>query len=264
MHLGELHVFPVKSLRGLHPKRWTLNSKGLAFDRHYMLIDNNGRFVTQRQIARLALVDTALTETGICVAMQGEVPLTLKEPNNDAERIDVTVWHDTLPALHVSNEADDWFSEHFGQPLRLVSFADDVRRSVDPNFADSNDQTGFSDGFPLLLIGDGSLADLSERCGQQLDMIRFRPNLVAYDCPAFAEDGWQRIRIGTIEFRVVKPCSRCIIPTIDPKTGERGKQPMQALLEYRRRADKRVYFGQNLIHDDLGELAVGMPIEVLA
>ena len=116
--------------------------------------------------------------------------------------------------------------------------------------------------FPFLLISQASLDDLNGRLGEPVPMLRFRPNLVVEGCEAFAEDGWRRIRIGDIEFRVAKPCSRCVIPTIDPATGLRGQEPLRTLMGYRRR-DNKVYFGQNLIHDGVGHLSIGMPVEVL-
>mgnify|MGYP001828911861 CR=1 FL=1 len=135
-------------------------------------------------------------------------------------------------------------------------------RRVDPAFSRATDQVGFADGFPFLLISQASLDDLNRRLAQPVAMLRFRPNLVVAGCEAFAEDGWRRIRVGELEFRVAKPCSRCIIPTIDPSTGQRGVEPLRTLNSYRRRGNK-VYFGQNLVHESAGRLAVGMPVEVL-
>ena len=122
----------------------------------------------------------------------------------------------------------------------------------------------FADGFPLLLISQASLDDLSARVGRPLEMLRFRPNLVVQGSAAFAEDSWKRIRIGALEFEVVKGCSRCVLTTIDPQTGERSadREPLTTLKTYRER-DGEVYFGQNLLPRGIGELQVGMPVEVL-
>jgi uncharacterized protein YcbX len=144
-----------------------------------------------------------------------------------------------------------------------VHFPDDSRRAVDPDYAAPADQVGFADGFPFLLISQASLDDLNARLDQPVPMLRFRPNLVVSGCGPYAEDGWKRIRIGDIEFRVAKPCSRCIIPTIDFATGERAREPLQTLMTYRKR-DNKVYFGQNLLHDAGGRLEVGTQVEVLA
>jgi uncharacterized protein YcbX len=131
-------------------------------------------------------------------------------------------------------------------------------------YGHEDDQVAFADGFPLLLIGEASLQDLVQKVGRPLEMLRFRPNLVIEGGAAFAEDGWKRIRIGDVEFRVVKPCSRCILTTIDPQTGERSadREPLATLQKYRAQADGAM-FGQNLVNDSNGQLEVGMPVEIL-
>ena len=174
----------------------------------------------------------------------------------------VVVWRDKVNAIPVGGDADAWLSEFLAIDCRLVVFPYDARRAVDPDYAAATDQVGFADGFPFLLISQASLDDLNARLAQPVPMLRFRPNLVVEGCAAYAEDGWRRIRIGELEFRVAKPCSRCIIPTIDPATAQRSAEPLRTLMSYRRR-DNRIYFGQNLIHDGTGRLAVGMPVEVL-
>jgi len=175
----------------------------------------------------------------------------------------VRVWDDRVSAERVSAEADAWLSQFIEQACRLVHMPDTARRAVDPDYAAADDQVGFADGFPFLLISQASLDDLNARLDQPLPMLRFRPNLVISGCAPYAEDNWRRIRIGALEFRVAKPCSRCVIPTIDYATGEHGREPLQTLMTYRRR-DNKIYFGQNLIHDASGRLERGMPVEVLA
>ena len=145
---------------------------------------------------------------------------------------------------------------------RLVYLPDDQVRQVDPKYANPGEQVGFADGFPFLLISQASLDDLNARLDNPVPMQRFRPNLVVDGCSAYAEDAWRRIRIGDIEFRVAKPCSRCIIPTIDPLTATRADEPLRTLMGYRR-WDNNVWFGQNLLHDTPGVLAEGMQVEVL-
>jgi uncharacterized protein YcbX len=175
----------------------------------------------------------------------------------------VVVWGDSVQAAAVGERADAWLSGFLGLACRLVYFPPDTVRAVDPDYARASDQIGFADGFPFLLISQASLDDLNGRLDEAVPMLRFRPNLVVAGCSAYAEDDWRRIRIGEIEFRFAKPCSRCIIPTIDPASGLRGREPLRTLMGYRQR-DNKVYFGQNLIHDGVGQLALGMPIEVLA
>ena len=140
----------------------------------------------------------------------------------------------------------------------------DRARTTQAGYGKDDDQVAFADGFPLLLIGQASLEDLSHKVGRPLEMLRFRPNLVIEGAEAFAEDNWKRIRIGEVEFRVVKPCSRCILTTIDPQTGVRSddREPFATLQKYRAR-EEGAMFGQNLVNDGNGQLEVGMPVTVL-
>ncbi len=260
--LSEIWQHPVKSLRGLPLQRAELEAKGLAGDRRWMLVDGNGRFITQREQSRLSLVDALPQDGALAFAAPGMPPLTTASPPEGGERLAVTIWRDPCEAVAPSAEADHWFSDYLGQACRLVYLPDDSLRPVDPDYARPGEQVGFADGFPLLLISQGSLDDLNSRLETPLPMRRFRPNLVVSGCEPHAEDGWRRIRIGETTFRVVKPCSRCIIPTIDPATGERSPEPLRTLAGYRRR-DNRIYFGQNLVHEGNGILEVGMAVELL-
>lgn len=257
-----LYRYPVKSLRGQGFARLAVGVRGFVGDREWMVVDASGRFLTQRQQPRMCLVDTELDADGnLWLRAEGMPPISPRADING--RRQVTVWSDDVIGEGVDAATDDWLSEFLGTPCRLVRFPDDTVRPVDPAFASTTDQVGFADGFPFLLISEASLNDLNARLEQAVEMIRFRPNLVVSGCEPFEEDSWQRIRIGPVEFRVAKPCSRCIVPTIDPATGARAREPLATLMTYRRR-DNKVYFGQNLVHDNPGLLERGMRVEVLA
>jgi uncharacterized protein YcbX len=174
----------------------------------------------------------------------------------------VQVWGDNCLAQSAGAKAAAWLSQFLGLDCRLFFMPESTRREVDPTYAAPTDQVGFADGFPFLLISEASLADLNQRLEQPLPMARFRPNLVVSGCEPYAEDSWKRIRIGELTFRVAKPCSRCVIPTINPETAEKSVEPLRTLNSYRREGNK-VYFGQNLLHDGIGELKAGMLVEVL-
>lgn len=260
--LGGLYRYPVKSLRGESCGRLNLGPRGPLHDREWMVVDGEGRFLTQRQLPRMALIDTELTDESLVLRAPGmpelEVPRTAS-----GERLPVQVWSDRCEAEAVGPEADAWLSEFLQTDCRLVHFPEHAVRQVDPAYARPGEQVGFADGFPLLLISEGSLALLNRKLPEAVEMRRFRPNLVVTGCEPHAEDRWRRIRIGDIELRVVKPCSRCPIPGIDPETGERRGRVLETLMTYRRGEDNKIYFGQNLLHDAEGELAVGMPVEIL-
>ena len=261
LSLTALYRYPVKSLAGQALQAMSVDRRGPELDRHWMLVDPQGRFLTQRQYPRMTLIATRFGTDGTLRLQAPGMP-ELEVAASSRDRLEVRVWGDTLSAARVGDGADDWLRAFLGVPCHLVEHPGDVRRPVDPAFARPEDQVGLADGFPFLLISQASLNDFNGRLQTPLSMIRFRPNLVVAGCEPYAEDGWRRIRIGDMAFRVAKPCSRCMIPTIDPDTGERGREPMQTLLSYRRR-DNKVYFGQNLIHDGLGRLHLGMTVEVV-
>lgn len=260
--LSSLYFYPVKSLRGIGLERAPVDNRGIHFDRHWMVVDDKGDFITQRQFPNMALIHTALTPSGLRLSAPGMADLdVLFEPEAPVQQT-VQVWGDRCMALSAGPGAAAWLSDFLGLDCRLVFMPESTRRPVDPDYAESSDQVGFADGFPFLLISEASLADLNGRLDQALPMIRFRPNLVVAGCEPYAEDQWRRIRIGEVTFRVSKPCSRCVIPTINPDTAEKSVEPLRTLNRYRRDGNK-VYFGQNLLHDGTGELRAGMPVEVL-
>jgi len=259
--LTQICRYPVKSLAGACHDRLAVGPRGPEGDRHWMVVDAEGRFLTQRQLPQMSQLQAELNAAGLRLRDSAGNSLNVAT-SAQGESLTVQVWRDRVVALAPDPAADAWLSERLGQPCRLVCQPDDGVRPVDPDYAQSGDQVDFADGFPFLLISQASLDDLNQRLDSPVDMRRFRPNLVVDGCEPYEEDRWRRIRIGEMSFRVVKPCSRCPIPTIDPDTGERGAEPLRTLMGYRRR-DNKVYFGQNLIHDGSGELATGMAVEVL-
>ncbi|WP_416423418.1 MOSC domain-containing protein [Pseudomonas sp. App30] len=266
MHLSALYRYPLKSAIAEPLQASALDSLGLAGDRRWMLVDEaSGRFLTQRAEAHMSQLGAAHQgDAGLQLSAPGLAPLFVPTPGADAPLRGVTIWRDTLRVPDAGDEAAQWVSSFIGKPTRLVQVPVERARSTQAGYGLDSDRVGFADGFPLLLIGQASLDDLSSRVGRELEMLRFRPNLVVTGSEAFAEDGWKRIRIGEVEFRVVKPCSRCILTTIDPATGVRSddREPLATLKTYRQ-VDGDVMFGQNLVNDGVGQLQVGMPVTVL-
>jgi len=260
--LSGIYRFPVKSLGGGSLERAWLDPRGIRHDRHWMVVDATGQFLTQRDLPRMALISARLDGARLILEAPDTAPLVLPIDPPGAPVREVQVWGDRLEAAVYGRAAREWLSAFLDTACELVFMPEHSHRPVDPAFATAADEAAFSDGFPLLLISEASLEDLNARLDRPLPMIRFRPNLVVRGCPPYAEDQWRRIRIGGIGFRVVKPCSRCVIPGIDPLTAEKGVEPLRTLAEYRRRGNK-VYFGQNLLHDQQGELKVGDRLEVL-
>jgi hypothetical protein len=260
--LSEIIIYPVKSLAGISLTSWQVTKTGFQYDRKWMLIDDQGQFLSQRRLSKMALIKTALTAEQLILSAPDQADLRLDLVPPYGKNIVSTIWHDQCEARHVSEEVDCWFSRFLGIDCRLVYLPDEVVRPVNANYAQVTDQVAFADGFPFLLISENSLCALNQAMQLNLAMRRFRPNLVIAGCPSYAEDSWREIRIGEIDFRLPKPCSRCAVPTIDPDTAQTGKEPLTTLNRLRKWQNK-VYFGQNAIHNQSGTLTVGDSVQIL-
>jgi uncharacterized protein YcbX len=259
--LNEIVIYPVKSLAGISANSWPVAETGFQHDRKWMIIDKDRQFLSQRVVPKMALIKTALTDKNLILSTSGMEDLSLPLYPIDGQIINSTIWHDRCDARSISTEADQWLSDFLDLDCRLVYQPDEVIRPVDPNYAKATDKVAFSDGFPFLIISENSLAALNDEMQLNLPMIRFRPNLVISGCPAYAEDSWREISIGTIDFRLPKPCSRCTVPTIDPETAQTGKEPLITLNRTRKWQNK-VYFGQNALHNQCGQLTVGDAVHI--
>lgn len=261
MILSDIFIYPVKSLAGIRVENWEVVETGLKYDRQWMLIDENGQFLSQRRLPKMALIHTQLTESELILSAETFADLHLPLAFEGGEIIKSTVWEDCCDGLHVSNEADAWLSEVLQTTCKLVYLPTQTKRGVDLKYATQSDRTAFSDGFPFLIISQNSLNDLNSHLENPVEMARFRPNLVISDCEAYAEDSWREIKIGSIEFRLPKPCSRCSVPAINPITAKVGKEPLTTLNRLRK-VNGKIYFGQNALHNQLGELKIGDKVNV--
>ena len=266
LRLSALYRYPLKSGKADALQQIGLDKLGLQGDRRWMLVDEaSGRFLTQRAVAKMSQLSALWNSSGgLTLSSPGYTPLDVALPGTAAELRGVTIWRDTLRVPDAGDEAAAWVSDFIGKPTRLVQIPLERARTTEAGYGRDDDQVAFADGYPLLLIGQASLDDLSQRIGRPMEMLRFRPNLVIEGGEAFAEDSWKRVRIGEVEFRVVKSCSRCILTTIDPASGERSadREPLATLKTYREK-DGDVMFGQNLVNDGFGSLEVGMPVTIL-
>jgi uncharacterized protein YcbX len=261
--VAELRVYPVKSLGGVRVARATVGELGLASDRRWMLVDDDGVFYTQRALPRMALARAEPIDGGVRVTTAGRGPLELAPPAADAPRRRVRIWDDVVEAQTYPAEVDAWFAPLLERPCHLVYIPDDVRRPVDPTYAGPDDRAAFSDAFPVLLLSRESLADLNARLvGRGVTpavVERFRPNVLVEGTSApFAEDAWTDVWLGAAGLRVVKPCARCVLTTVDPATAEpsaRG-EPLRTLATYRTRGGK-VLFAQNALVTRGGDVAEG-------
>jgi len=263
--VSALFIHPLKSAAGIAVDAADVEPRGLRNDRRWLLVDDDSRFVTGRQQSRLPLIRAEPTADGLHLQAPGMPELSVARPPADAERIDATIWKDTVSAARAGVDADRWASRFLQCPVRLLYMDDAAARPVDPDYATAGDEVSFADGFPLLLLSQAALDGLNARLSRPVTMQRFRPNIVVDGCDAHAEDGWHRVRIGDVEFDVVKDCKRCVFTTVDPQRGERDAdgEPLRTLLDYRRRGNGAT-FGRNLLPRSRGVVRVGDPVEVLA
>ncbi|MEQ8380914.1 MAG: MOSC domain-containing protein [Coleofasciculus sp. A1-SPW-01] len=261
IQLSGLYIYPIKSAGGIALSTAQVSDRGLHYDRRWMLVDAKGKFLTQRQFPRMALIQVRLGENELVVEAPNQPSLSIPLDYDSDYRLPVQVWNDICQAIPLDKQISQWFSKFLDIPCQLVYMPEDSIRPINPNYANPSESVSFADGFPFLLISEASLQDLNQRLEQPVPMNRFRPNLVVSGCEAYAEDSWRQIRIGAIPFRVVKPCSRCTITTVDQSQGIRGKEPLATLANYRLRNGK-IFFGQNVIQEQLGTLRVGDEVEI--
>jgi uncharacterized protein YcbX len=259
--LSEIYIYPIKSAKGISLKSSSINHRGLVYDRCWMVVDQNHQFLTQRKIPQLALISVSIKKDFLYITAPKMNLLSIPIEPTKKQGIDVNIWKDTCSAQYAGIAADKWISQYLGQPAKLVYLPENSVRKIDPLYAVNDFSVSFADGFPLLLISEASLKELNGRLKQSLSMDRFRPNLVVRGCSAFEEDHWDVIKIGSVLFQIVKPCTRCVITTIDQSTGKKGKEPLKTLAKFRNFKGK-IYFGQNLIHKNIGRLETGNFIEI--
>jgi len=259
--LRAIYRYPLKSARGHALDEAVMDRFGIAGDRRWMLVDAGGRFQSQRRLPALALLDVEVRESGLRLAWRGEA-IDVEEPSPRGECVIATVWEDTVVAPVAPDAVNRWLSERLGEPLRLVHFPATALRGVEPGYAPPSQLVAFSDGYPLLVVTEAALDALNARLPEAVAMDRFRPNLVVSGAEAHAEDAWRRIRIGGAEVTLVKPWSRCAIPSIDQATAQRDPHINRALATYRRR-DGIIYFGMNAIAPPGAAFRVGDAVTVL-
>jgi uncharacterized protein YcbX len=241
-----------------------VEERGFQHDRRWMLVDDDRQFITQREVPQMATVKLEVSDDGLVASRNGSSITVQFEPGT-GDLATVTVWSAKVKGEFYPQEIHNWFTEAIGASCKLVHMPLTARRIVPPpSVRLFKDTVSFADAYPYLLISEGSLADLNSRLEQPVGMNRFRPNLVVSGAEPFEEDTWKRIRVGDVEFHLVKPCARCVMTTVDQAAGVKdGKEPLKTLSEYRNQ-DGKVLFGQNLIADTPGgTVRVGDRVEVL-
>jgi uncharacterized protein len=263
--LTQIFRFPIKSCAAQSLSEAFMTPLGLEHDRRWMIVQRDtGRFVTGRELGQLVLLRAIPVGHGLLQLSAPNLPeLTA---SSGPLRKQVSVWDASVDAACADESCNAALSQWLGMDVQLVYFDDHSRRTVDQRYAKPADQTAFSDGYPVLIISQASLDKLNLQAAEPIDMLRFRTNLVVQgDFAAHAEDTWKRIRIGGIEFELVKPCVRCVFTTVDHQTGVRSavNEPLNTLKNYRR-GEKGITFGMNaILRSDAGMMRLGDRLEIL-
>ena len=262
MKVSQLFIYPVKSLGGIEVSSAKVTDRGFEYDRRWMLVDDANRFMTQRQIPALALLQVSLSDKGLLITHKISRDAIMIPFEATGEEVQVLVWNDTCRAFRINVKLDEWFSRQLGLSCHLVYMPETTHRLVDRNYAKQNEITSFSDAYPFLIIGQSSLDDLNARLKTGLPMNRFRPNIVFTGGLPYEEDDLTEFTISEIRFFGVKPCARCTVTTVNQDTAEKGMEPLTTLSQYRLKHNN-VYFGQNLLHLGAGNIRIGDKIQVV-
>jgi len=249
-----LYIYPIKSLGGIALDSSLCELEGLQYDRRWMLVDQAGQFLTQRENAQLALFSCHLESNVLKVNYEND---SISIPFGHSSEIKkVKVWSSRLKANEVSQEASQWFSKYLDKEVSLVRMTE-ISKRYKRLFTDPfKTFLSFADGYPYLILSEGSMNELNSKLTTNIPADRFRANIIVDSIEAHIEDSWQTFGLGTAELKVIKPCARCVVTTIDQKTGEKGKEPLKTLATYRKKRSK-IYFGANAIMIKSGIIKIG-------
>jgi uncharacterized protein len=259
--LTEICIYPIKSLGGIGLQSAKVEERGLQYDRRWMLVDNNGMFLTQREHPQMALLQVSIKDDKLEVAHKVRAMSKLQIPISNSENngFVVNIWNDVVIAKQLNKEVDLWFSEALNLDCQLVCMNDDSDRITDKKYTPEPKQVSFADAYPFLIIGEESLNDLNRRLKEPLPMNRFRPNFVFGGGEPFIEDTWKDFMIGDLKFRAVKPCARCVVTTVNQDTAVKSSEPLETLARFRN-AGNKVNFGMNVVGFGKGVVGVGSKI----
>jgi uncharacterized protein YcbX len=257
----ELNFYPVKSCAGTTLQQAEVGSAGLPFDRQWILVDEHGNMLTQRQNANIALIKPTVVADGTLTLSAPGMPTLTVPSQTDAPSVAITVWHSDCGGHDQGDAAAAWIQKYLRTPARLFrADMNSLRKNRWDMAPDTEATVAFADGYPLLVVSAESLVDLNSKLRAPIPMNRFRPSIVVQGLGAYAEDTPQQLQIGDVRLRYVYPCSRCVITTIDQGTATmRGPEPLKTLNTYRNR-DGEVVFGSYYVVEKPGTISVGAPV----
>ncbi len=255
MTIDQITIYPIKGLGGISLSEAYAMERGFEHDRRYMLVDHNGKFLSQREIPNMALIKCHISNNQLEIKYLDQL-LNVDLQQEDGELIDTTIWKHQVNAIEISNEAHDWFSDLLGVKCKLVKMNKQSHRKKSLIKSPKTTDLSFADGYPYLILGSASLENLNQKLQEALPYNRFRANIVISTKIAHHEDELDKIQLGDYKFRIIKPCARCHVITINQDTGQSGKEPLKTLAGYRKISNK-IYFGANAICLEEGPIRVG-------
>ena len=255
--LTQIYIYPVKSLPGISLHNTNVEERGLKYDRRWMLIDELNMFITQRDFPSLIFIDVKIKNEELIFTHKTKKIGELRISINDIpeQNVEVNVWEDFCAAKEYSLEVNEWFSEAIETKCKLVYMPNTTERKTSTKYFPESKNYSFADGYPFLIIGEESLNLLNSKLSHPVTMNQFRPNLVFSGGKPHDEDNWKNVKIGNLDFTIVKPCARCVITTID-QNGKKNKEPLATLNTYRNKNNK-IIFGQNVVGHSKGSVKVG-------
>ncbi|MPW35800.1 MOSC domain-containing protein [Vibrio sp. B1Z05] len=259
--LSGINIFPVKSTSGIAQSRAYVGLEGISFDRRFVVTDTAGRMITARKYPKMVTIKSTLLPDGILLSAPNAQDLHLSISDLERNEFECKIWSDRFFAYTTTDTANQWFSNVLGTPALLLYCGEESNRYREKLAT----KVSFADGYPLLVISQGSLDELNRSASHPQSMSQFRTNLVIEGVPPFAEDSWEKIAIGEVEFKVGKACQRCVLTSVDPKTGEKmaAKEPTATLAKFRADEKGAIFFGMNLIALNEGVIEVGDELRVL-
>jgi len=259
--LKEIWIYPIKSLGGIQLETCNTITEGLEHDRRWMLVDEQGIFMSQRTCPEMALFSCRLTDRELIINYKGDsVEIPLSEQSD--KLTDVQVWESNFKAHEVSDSISQWFSDRLSQKVTLVRMTEDSNRTKALKEPPYETNLSMADGYPYLLLGTASMKQLNEKLTTKISANRFRANLIIETDVPHVEDTWKNVSIGNTSLQIIKPCARCQVITIDQETGKQGKEPTKTLASYRKESNK-ILFGVNAICTQEGRVAVGDEVNLI-
>ncbi len=253
--VSNIITYPIKSLGGYSLSSAWLTERGLQYDRRWMLINESNKFLTIRQHKEFLFYDVNPTDEGFEIKKEQGGSIHIPKTLSTGDTIKVKVWDDEVQAIPAADHVNRWFSENLGFNCRLVYQPENASRIVQPDWVKQENHVSFADAYPYLLVGESSVKDLNDKIEEEITWQRFRPNIVFKGSEAYEEFLWRDIEIGAAALKGIKPCTRCIVTTMNPKTGEQGKEPLKTL--FKQRINEKMVFGQNAVLTKKGKINIG-------